>query len=213
MRFRPRLIRRIQVPQHARGVTLKASNRLEVKLASQPGSFIIINIEGRLIDTTPPAVRINTPADNSKTTAASLQLVAGTATDTGAGASGVRSVIVNGVAAAFDAATGNWNAANVPLSLGANRIVARATDAAGNQSSAEITVTREQERDTAPPALSINAPADGLITQAAAVEVSGTVSDAGTPVSGVAEVTERGRAPLRHPPQAPSHCRPRRTPA
>ncbi|HEX7314764.1 MAG TPA: PA14 domain-containing protein [Pyrinomonadaceae bacterium] len=181
------------VPSLARTVTLAASNTLEVKLASSPGSFIIINVKGTRLDKTPPLLAVNTPADGLTTTDATLALVGGTASDPGTDATGIANVFVGDSPAVHDAATGKWTLANVPLKLGANPIRVRAVDRAGNQTTAELNVTRrEPPRDTVAPALAITSPADGFKTRDESISVGGTVSDAGTPATGVSQVTVNG---------------------
>lgn len=61
------------------------------------------------------------------------------------------------------------------LSEGTNIIGLTATDAAGNDITASVTVTL----DTVPPVLNVTAPRDGLITNSSAVRVEGTAEDAG----------------------------------
>ena len=51
-----------------------------------------------------------------------------------------------------------------------------AVDRAGNQKTAEITVTRQEPPDTTPPELSVNSPIDGATTDAETIAVNGTVS-------------------------------------
>ncbi len=58
---------------------------------------------------------------------------------------------------------------------GVHVIVVIATDAAGNAREVEVPVTV----DTAPPAITVLSPADGLLTRETAVTVSGTVTDDG----------------------------------
>lgn len=144
-------------------------------------------------DTQQPQVAITSPANNSTTTDA-LVNVRGTASDAGQYQSGVSAVTVNGVAAAYDAATGQWSVSNVPLALGANTLTARAVDGAGNQATASVNVTRQQAPDTTPPSLTVTSPADGSTTEATSVNVSGTATDTGANASGVAQVTVNGEA-------------------
>ena len=108
-----------------RTVTLATYNTLEVRVASDPGSYLIINIGGVVLsDTTPPTVSITSPANNS-TTDASQTTVNGTVSDTGANASGVAHVYVNGIEASHNSANGTWTISNVALSIGANQIRTR----------------------------------------------------------------------------------------
>lgn len=146
-----------------------------------------------LTDNTPPLVNITAPANGASTIEETITVI-GTAADTGASATGILRVTVNNTPAAFDATTGQWTLASVPLALGANTITARAADRAGNQSSAQISVTRlEPPRDTTPPAVVITSPAHNSTATTATVTVNGTVSDGGTPASGVARVTVNGQ--------------------
>ena len=142
-------------------------------------------------DTTQPTIAITAPANNSTTTSTSVT-VTGTASDPGANATGVASVTVNNVAAAYNAATGQWSLANVALNLGANTITAKATDVAGNQTSTSVTVTRQQQPDTQPPAVAITSPANNSTTTSSTTTVSGTVSDTGANASGVNRVVVNG---------------------
>jgi RHS repeat-associated protein len=142
-------------------------------------------------DTQKPQLAINAPANGSSTFDAAVN-VSGTASDSGQYQTGVRQVTVNGITASYDPATSQWNAPNVPVSLGPNTVTAVATDGAGNQSTAQITVTRQEPPDTTPPNLSVTAPADGSTTDASSETVAGTVSDTGTNASGVASVTVNG---------------------
>ncbi|HEY0170094.1 MAG TPA: Ig-like domain-containing protein, partial [Pyrinomonadaceae bacterium] len=143
-------------------------------------------------DATPPTVRVTSPPDNSTTTDPAI-VVTGTATDTGVNASGVASVAVGGQPAVYNASTGTWSIANVPLALGANVIAVTALDKAGNSAAVSINVRREEPpRDTTPPALAITTPSDGLMTKSETVSVSGTAADPAPAASGVASVTVNG---------------------
>ncbi|HWS90118.1 MAG TPA: Ig-like domain-containing protein [Pyrinomonadaceae bacterium] len=180
------------VPTLSREVTLAANNTLEVKLASQPGSFLVINVKGNYVDRTPPSVSIAEPKAGLVTIQPEI-VVAGAASDPGQYASGIASVYVNDRPAVYNQSTGTWSIANVSLKLGANTLVARAVDGAGNEARASVTVTLELAvADTTPPALAITSPADNYVTQAETVAVSGTVSDSEPDASGVAGVTVNG---------------------
>lgn len=140
-------------------------------------------------DTTPPDVTITSPANEAIIDNASVT-VTGTAIDPGVGASGVASVLVNNVAATYNATTTNWTA-NVALNYGPNTITVRATDVAGNTSpNKEIVVVRPQ--DTTPPTVTITSPENNFTTEASSITVSGTVSDTGANATGVAQVTVNG---------------------
>ena len=126
------------------------------------------------LDTTAPAVSIDTPADGSATTEAQVS-VAGSATDV----NGIASVVVNGIVAAL--AGGSFEA-TVPLSTGPNTLTAIATDTAGNTGSASVQVTRNDA-----PSVSIDTPADGAFVNTASVSVTGSAPGADqVSVNGVA---------------------------
>ncbi|HSS20957.1 MAG TPA: hypothetical protein VLL54_12855, partial [Pyrinomonadaceae bacterium] len=163
-----------------RTVTLSANNQLDVRVASAPGSYLIINICGTTpaTDTTPPLIAITSPGNNTTTTAAEVS-VSGTASDTGANASGIAHVYVNGVEAAYNSAAGTWIINNVALNLGAaNQINATAVDQAGNQATATISITRESPENQRPTA---NAGTEQTITLPQTASLHGTASDDGLP--------------------------------
>jgi RHS repeat-associated protein len=137
-------------------------------------------------DTTPPTLAITSPTNGAATEEASIA-VSGTVSDTGANASGVAQVTVNGQSATLNAAAGTWTT-SVTLALGANQITARAVDVAGNSSApVSINITRQQP-DTQPPALTITSPSNGSTTTSATITVTGTTIDIGANPSGVAHV-------------------------
>ncbi len=148
----------------------------------------------RQTDTTAPTVAIASPANNSTTEAETIT-VSGTMSDSGAGASGVAQVTVNGVPALLNVPAGTWSLSNFSLGLGNNSIAAQAVDNAGNQSAPHaIVVVRQNPQDTAPPTVAITAPANNSTTQAESITVSGIASDVGANASGVAGVTVDGAA-------------------
>ena len=93
------------------------------------------------LDTAPPRLVIEAPAAGARTAEASIA-VAGMLNDIVSGVIGADDVVVqvNGVDASLVA--GSFVAGAVPLAVGVNTITARATDVAGNQGTASITVTR-----------------------------------------------------------------------
>lgn len=115
-----------------RPVTLSAQNTLIVELRSAPGSGVTIEIVGIDLDT--PTVQISFPANGAtlNTTQVTVMGTAGDAT------SGIIGVTCNGVAANL---SGVDFTCDLELNEGANTIVGRATDAAGNVATASITVT------------------------------------------------------------------------
>ena len=95
-----------------------------------------------IYDNTPPIITIAAPA-NASTTTASHVLVTGTITD----ASAVIATL-NGNALALG--SGGAFSGDVPLVAGSNTLTVRATDAAGNVSTATRTVTRQTDRPDLP---------------------------------------------------------------
>jgi len=97
-------------------------------------SSIVVSRSDVATDTIPPLVSIISPASESETSEANIQ-VAGSASDE----TELASVTVNGVSATL---SGNTFSATIPLSEGANTLTAVATDAAGNTASSSVTVSR-----------------------------------------------------------------------
>ncbi len=93
------------------------------------------------LDTTPPHISIDTPADGTITTDSSVT-VTGLANDIVVGTVNVEDVqvTVNGTAA--QVANRNYSVANLPLAVGPNTIQATGMDRAGNGTTKTITVTR-----------------------------------------------------------------------
>ena len=161
-----------------RTVELNATNTLELRLASNPGSYLIINIGAETIpiDRTPPTVSITEPANETKTTNTSITL-RGTVADTGTAASGVEHVYVNGLEADINIAEQTWSIGDVPLELGDNEISVRALDAAGNETIASINITREAPNQ----APVVNAGVDQTLALPDSASLTGTASDDGLP--------------------------------
>jgi len=145
------------------------------------------------VDTTQPTLSITSPANNTTTQAATINL-SGTASDTGNPSTGVASITVNGAAAAYNSGTGIWNFDNVNLTLGNNVITVQATDGAGNQTTQSLTVIRQNPPDTTPPTISIVSPTNNFTTFENQVTVSGTAIDTGTPATGVTSILVNGSA-------------------
>lgn len=93
------------------------------------------------LDTTPPHITIDSPADGAATTDASVT-VTGLANDVVVGTVNAEDVqvSVNGISA--QVANRTYSAANVPLVLGPNHIQAMGRDRAGNGTTTSITITR-----------------------------------------------------------------------
>ena len=132
------------------------------------------------LDSVAPTIAITSPPDGTLTTLA-MVTANGTVTD----ASGIASVDVNGIVANLSGS--DWDAA-APLSVGANTVLATATDLAGNTATASILVTRG-----AAPTVAITSPAPGSIVGTATVTVTGSHTDAtSVDVSGVAATITGG---------------------
>jgi len=145
-------------------------------------------------DTTPPALTITSPANNSSTESSSIT-VSGTVSDTGANATGVAQVTVNGAPATINPQDGTWTIANVSLpNAGGNEITAVATDNAGNTSQpVTITVNRQNPQDTTAPTISITSPSNNTQTPNASITVTGTANDEGANATGVSRVIVNGQ--------------------
>ena len=119
------------------------------------------------VDTANPTITIDAPEANDYVSTTTVA-VSGTVTDATTVA-----VKVNNVAAIVDGTT--YNAAAVPLpSEGAATLTAVAVDAAGNESSASVTVNVDRTQ----PAVKITSPANGAFIQGASTEIKGTLADA-----------------------------------
>lgn len=118
------------------------------------------------LDTTPPHITIDSPANGSVTTDASVN-VTGLANDVVVGTVNAQDVqvTVNGIAA--QVANRTYAATGVPLAVGANTIQATARDRAGNGTTTSVAVTRVLP--TQPPAPAIG---QAVITQSLSI-VSG----------------------------------------
>lgn len=143
-------------------------------------------------DTTPPTVAITSPTNGHSTELSSIT-VSGTVSDTGANATGVAQVTVNGSPATIDLQNGTWTIVNVSLPIiggDGNEISAVATDNVGNVSQpSKITVIRQNPQDTAAPTISITAPVNNFTTPNASITVSGTAVDDGGPnATGISRV-------------------------
>jgi hypothetical protein len=170
-----------------RSVNLAANNQLEVRLASAPGSYLIIKLCGTtsITDTTAPLLAISSPQNNFPTFDSAIT-VSGTATDNGAGATGVAHVYVNDMEASYNSAAGTWTIANLALQLGDNQIVVRAVDQVGNQSTASIKAIRQSPVNNAPTA---DAGTDQTLSLPNTATLHGTASDDGQPAGSTLTTT------------------------
>ena len=167
------------VPSVERTITLSDQNQLDVSLASDPGSYLIIYITGTVSggDTTPPSLEVTNPINNYSTTDSQITFN-GSASDPGEGASGIAHVYVNNVEASYNSATNTWTLSNVSLSVGPNEFVVRAVDQAGNETTVPINVTREAPENHSP---TVDAGADQTITLPNNALLDGNATDDGFP--------------------------------
>ncbi|MGD1045724.1 MAG: Ig-like domain-containing protein [Bacteroidota bacterium] len=148
-----------------RTVSLITNNVLYVHLASAPGSYLTININGQG-GTTIPVLSITQPSDGFITKTSPVSIV-GTV-------SGTTPIVVKANGSSMTVATNGVVSGQVALVEGMNTINFIATDATGGSS----TVVRKVTLDSQPPIVNLTSPINGLITNQAKVTVNGTVTDA-----------------------------------
>src|SRR5688572_6563297 len=145
-------------------------------------------------DTSAPALAISSHTSGQTVTTSSITL-AGTASDSGSGGSGIVSVTVNGATATGGTASGsntaNWSR-NVSLATGANTLTVVATDGAGNVRTSTLTITRGSGTDNTAPTLAITSYTSGQTIGASTITLSGWASDSGSGGSGITSVTVNG---------------------
>jgi len=165
-------------------------------LATASAAFVW-TIQNATSDTTAPTLSITSHTNNQTVSAANITL-SGTATDSGAGGSGVAGVTVNGAAATGGTATtsntANWSRA-LTLVNGANVLTVVATDGAGNARTSQITVNLSTApADTAAPTLTIASHTTGQTVNTSSITLSGTATDSASGGNGIASVTVNGSA-------------------
>jgi len=131
-------------------------------------------------DTQPPQVTVTSPTTSgSYTTSRSKVNLAGTASDN-IGVAQVTWSSSNGRSGTANGTT-NWSARRITLSSGDNTITVTATDAAGNQSKAVISVIHGQSStgDTQSPQVTITSPtaSENYVTSSSSINLGGTASD------------------------------------
>jgi large repetitive protein len=132
---------------------------------------------------TPPTIAISAPTTlPAFTTSAASITLSGTTSDD-LSVSRVEWLSDRG-GSGTSSGTSSWTAADVPLQVGLNVIVAIAFDSGGNLKTATLMVTRT---DTTPPTVAITSPTSNpnYATSLATLNIGGTATDAG----GVTEVT------------------------
>lgn len=157
--------------------------------ASQPVTVTVTRQNSQ--DTTAPTISITSPANNVTTPNASITVTC-TASDSGANATGVSRVVVNGQQASYDSQAQQWTA-NISLTEGSNRIDAYAEDGASppNRSTTATIFVNRHTPDTTPPTVTIT-PLDSGTTYNSSVSLTGTAEDNGLNATGVQSVTVNG---------------------
>ncbi|HEX9982630.1 MAG TPA: Ig-like domain-containing protein [Thermoanaerobaculia bacterium] len=148
-------------------LTAEGTYVLVVTATDQVGLSTTVGPLTFTIDTTPPAITIDTPMGRS-TVATPRVPVGGNSDD-------AVSVEVNGVEATLDPATKKYTLPSLELLEGENTISALGIDRAGNNNTVSITVTL----DTRAPELAVVHPAANACLSAPQLEVRGTLSEAG----------------------------------
>ncbi|MDH4099778.1 MAG: hypothetical protein OEV28_04320, partial [Nitrospirota bacterium] len=157
-----------QVALIEKQVPVVLSNVLSLEIRSIPGSAMTVSIDGQ--DDTPPDLAIAHPIDGIYLSAPVVS-VSGNASDS---VSWIDAVTVNGVNATLSGDA--YTAPNVALSAGLNTLTVTAVDAAGNSTSAVVSVYL----DSIAPVVTLS-PIPAL-TRYQVLSVSGTISDA-SPIS------------------------------
>lgn len=157
-----------QVQLIERRVTLTETNTLYVKLSSEQGTGVTIEIVG--LDGEPPTIAIISPANGSTVNTPQLP-VSINASDA---LSGIAGVSCNGQPATVN---GSSFTCNVNLQPGANTIQAQATDRAGNTATASISVTLATT-SSAPALTNLSAPSTLVFGQGATVRFNYADADA-----------------------------------
>jgi hypothetical protein len=169
--------------QHGGVPLVEGPNLLRVVARDEAGNLVEARVEV-VRDSTAPILRITSPAEGSRSAAASVD-VEGTVSD-----SHLQNVRVNGIAATV--AGGSFRARGVRLAAGTNALTAIAADRAGNVSRYSVAVVR----DPAALTIRVDSPSPGLRTAVESISVSGSVAEslgAAVSVNGVEAKTSKGR--------------------
>lgn len=158
----------VAVPTDASGAfstsatLVEGANTLHFVATDSVGNQSTLNV-GVVRDTVAPVISINSPVNGQITNLPSLP-VQGSVDDPSA------KLTLNGAPLALDA-QGRFNSTwSVPLN-GVNTLTLQAIDAAGNVATLSLSVLKE----VVAPKITITAPAEGLLTRAASVQVEGQV--------------------------------------
>jgi hypothetical protein len=158
------------VPNGTHTLTAVARDAAGNRTTSAAISVTVLNM-----DTSAPAVTITSPTSSSTySTGASSITLGGTASDN----VGVTQVTWANNRGGGGSATGrtSWTASGIALQPGPNVLTVTARDAAGNTTTATLTVTRT---DTSAPTVTITSPTSGptYTTGASSIALGGTASD------------------------------------
>jgi murein DD-endopeptidase MepM/ murein hydrolase activator NlpD len=152
---------------------------------------------GGAADELGPQLVINNPS-NGQTVNSNSITVSGTASDAGRGESGIFQVLVNGVRANNDTASGGdtaaWNR-TITLNQGSNTITVTARDGSPGQNSTAQSISvfyQAPVSDTTGPSLSITSHSDNQTVTTSNITLAGTATDAGTGNNGISSVTING---------------------
>lgn len=185
---------------------VEGANQVTVLAEDEAGNVSVAMERTITLDSVPPEVTIETPADGTRTAEAAVT-VTGQVTTDGVGENRSRlRVEVNGAEVRLDDAQADGDGRfelSVPLEVGANRIEVFGDDLAENEGSAVVTVTREDPA----PCVAIETPADASFVADPEATLTGTVCPAvdrvelrvgdGAPVAGeVADGRFTGSVPL-----------------
>src|SRR5262249_22558490 len=177
---------------HASGIASQpGTNALTAPARDAAGNTatttLTVTYTGSVSDTTAPAAAITSPTNNQAVNISPIT-VAGTASDTGLGNSGISSVTVNGTAASRGTAVGSGTASwSQSLALSprshSTTVVAKDNSPAQNATTAQIPVVY----DPTPPTVAITSPTTGATYTATTspITLGGTASD----TVGVTQVT------------------------
>ena len=146
-------------------------------------------------DTTAPSLIITSHTNNQRVTTASITL-AGIATDSGKGNSGIQQVTVNGTQASKGTATANgtanWSQV-VTLSAGANTLTVIAYDNSPNHNRTTFSLTVYYDApETTGPSLTITSHTNNQHVTTTSITLVGTASDSNKGNSGIQQVTVNG---------------------
>ena len=152
-------------------VLAAGSNTVTIRVTDGAGNTFVTSTV-IILDNQAPTVAITTNGGANFTTNATPLALAGTASDNFL----VSQVQWSNNGGSYSATTGttSWTA-SIPLVAGTNAIVVRATDGAGNQSTASITVTYS----TTAPTVTITSPTSNpsYVTGSSSITLGGTASD------------------------------------